>query len=424
MSDSFVSLNTIRWAFGALLSFFLMPAFAQAETISQTSSFSPSQIQDNINRSALLLAKTSSGLHLFKNILACRVLSFQDYMGVDEETSKILASQCSIERSHNAALIQVHASTEFEIDRIDSLKISKRKFVAQLTSENFDFDSWTEATKNLTTFFIAKSECSEKSSQENCFFAFFQRYLHETAIFFDTKNWTSSTAFVNLPDTRTWLANNSNLNSQRIFLAMDNPFVGNIFSAHRAFLFEMAIYKELLLRTQPTGFGITHQQLLAKYQIMSADLQKFETESLSAVRKYFHEHADLVLPLLSFNPQYRSTLWREYSSSADTDKNAIYNLVRILAPQLYYEFENSSAVDFIPDGQWKTRVKDYDSLIEVFAKKVLEPDLEVLTLAMKNQPLSQSALNIFASPVLGGVNIRLSSGPRPRIIIGGEGGPR
>lgn len=371
-----------------------------------------------IEKSVEDFSSTSVGKSLFQYVLGCNSSAISQHLGVSHQKANELASQCFRESSfahvNSLVLESQNGSPETKLTMVPGSQ--KRQYVLVISDRlDWSVDSWTDPFSNKTILVIGR----EIADQGHSLAFFYQLMAHELAIYFDTKAWVGSTEWNEVDSYAAWLEAFGD-NRQELTIALNNPLISQILRSLRAFKVEKILIEELVAN------GTLPIQVLSDYQTDLYEFLRPDCED-SCIFNFVRTHAPLLLaqslPLLSFSPQYRNQktlqiLGRSYFSPVDQELTRILQnysdryLREIFQSDLFF---NMVAPQVTPDQRIL-----FTQTQEAFEDHFLPEDLSVISRSMQ-LPLREGVgfLTFLATPQLGGKNVRLSGGPRPRIRSGG-----
>jgi hypothetical protein len=129
------------------------------------------------------------------------------------------------------------------------------------------------------------------------------------------------------------------------------------------------------------------------------------------------------LPLLALAPKYKTQKILEILSLNPHDRTTS-RLTAVMEknPDVYLTqiFNNDPFFNMLTPDLRPAQEKLFNETTLVFRNKLLPEDLKTISSLMEDSlPFGRNFLEFLAAPLLGGKNVRLSGGPRPRIRPGG-----
>jgi hypothetical protein len=391
------------------------------------------ELQKLINISLYNISQTQVGKDIVQFILDCQAKAVKLHLGVDYETSLKIVKFCT----GNKKSSQSQPTSEFvKSSPLKSLKkivgssqvVIPKKSYSVIYTDNKDWaiDSWTSSFQNNTSIVIPRTTLNEPIDINRLT----EILAHETAIYFDSKFWVGSTEFSNLPESDLFF---SKFKKSRalVSLALDNPLIAHTFAFLRAFKIEQNIMNELEKNGIVYYSGQESERRRAKIQSIlnckSKCLEQFISNNVE-------QNINLALPLIYHSPSYRVRLI-----------NAINNDLLILSPDQNKnsqerKIEFSELLSHLPVKFFEAHAKlNILLLLEILESSNNESSHEAETLAnfnsfflkdilplhyndlglLKAESTNIHALEYLTFPLLSGYNTRMSSGPRPRIVVGG-----
>ncbi|MCB0391645.1 MAG: hypothetical protein KDD58_10145 [Bdellovibrionales bacterium] len=389
-------------------------------------------LQELVDDSLITIFKSNLAKEIAYKIMHCNIDAIENHLGVTRSAAQKIQSYCSEFRPSNYNLNYdispiVQTSPLKALSKtVDLKKVSlghKRSYSFLLTDNNdWKLDSWTDPATNSTSIIInSRGEDLKKELPR-----IIEILAHETAIYFDAKFWAGSTQFTSLPDAKEFL-NEFNTSHELITLALDNPLIANSMAFLRAFKVEQLITSELIKkrllvfnisdiarRNEKIGSFLTCKALCL-HDFLEAQI-KFEQ--------------DMSLPLMAYASGYRTKLWTYISNNAfalssnfELPKSTKLKEMLISLPNDFYMKHKDLSIHLIFESMAnQVEMNKHNTNIDIFNELLVNGILRQHLNDLKNQKnvMSQhSALEFMTKPLLSGDNVRMSSGPRPRIIIGG-----
>lgn len=372
-----------------------------------------------IETSIIDLSRTGLGKSLLQHVLACDSSSISKHFGISSQTANMLAGEC-----FRDSLINKNLSTyvlESQDDKLET-KISlipgtsKRQYILVVSeSTDWNIDSWTDPFSNKTVFIVEKGQADKADSKT----FFYQMMAHEIAVYFDTKAWVGSAEWDDIPTFKNSL-NDVSVDKNKLALALNNPLISQMLRSLRAFRIEKVFIEELVSK------NLLPRTALSYYQHPGNSYLEEDCHA-TCVLNFLNSFSALLLPqslpLLAFSPQYRNQKALEIIGgrslgSSNKTVQVLENYPDQYLTQIFKNdpFFNMMNPDLKPGQEYLFRETS-----ETFKTILLPQDLSTISQLMKtNHILDEDFLSFLASPQLGGQNVRLSGGPRPRIRGGKE----
>ena len=412
-------------------------------------------LQNTIDDIVTNLMSVPTGQAIAKHILNCDHEKIFRHLGVSLKAAIYISERCHAKTATDAPSY-IHPSPNIKIDKMNtSIHDSNRKYALVLTeSEIWAYDSWTNSNTNQTNLIVRSN-----GSQSDLNKAFLTKLIaHETAVYFDAKFWVDSEDWKTIPElSKLKFANKyrdrffAKQNSDDfLFTALNNPVISQTLTFLRAFHIEKQWVTELI---QAKKLQLKDNDYYNSELFNFIDITKCDEACLSQlISDRAQELLPSALPLVAFSPIYRSKKrklilkdsqlrlkTKRYSEmhkilgDFSTQINKTYSTkkhVTILHVEnesigKYIEKESFYALvtpKFLIDNLW-----DVIYLQNKFEEYFLKDDMSYLknqTTYYENENNDQAKLGVFeymSQPLLSGINVKFSNGPRPRIRGGGLG---
>lgn len=417
---------------------FLILTFIKNNTQADLPSFSFEKIradsqekyQDIIDESLFKISQTTTGQKIIRQILNCQKEAIEIHLGVSEQMAKSIGDKCSLTHKETASQNSLILESPLDvlsktIDRSREEASVKRTYTFLLThNSEWSFDSWTNPSTNNTSIVLPIDEQGHIVEDES---RILEILAHETAIYFDSKFWSGSTQFETLPGVESFY-NDFTISKERVALALDNPIIAHSLAFLRAFQAEQNMTNEL---NKKNIIYFSAQDLLRRQQrIQSFGMCKGLCLH-NFLKRQIEYQSNMALPLYAYAPSYRARLWTFLQenkeilpgNSFDTSESYLKELLLETPSRFYLDNTHNNIhilleyfeYNFFTADSSFANLKDFNTFVELNIHPIHLEDLE-----KQKYPLSQqSALEYMATPLLSGFNVRMSSGPRPRIIVGG-----
>ena len=379
------------------------------------------------------ISQTQVGKDIVQFILDCQAKAVKQHLGVDYETSLKIVKFCSGFKRNS----QLQPASDFvKSSPLKALKkivgtaqkaIPKKTYSVIFTDNNeWTIDSWTSSYDNNTSIVIPRTSLNEPIDMNRLT----EILAHETAIYFDSKFWVGSTEFSNLPGTDLFFSKFKKSKAM-VSLAMDNPLIAHTFAFLRAFKVEQNIMNELEKNGivnysgQETEFRRTKIESILNCK--SKCLERFISNKIE-------QNINLTLPLIYHSPSYRIRLLNAINNdlfvlSPDQNKNIQekkrdYSELLSDLPVQFFEAHaklNILLLLEILESSKEENVHKMESIIEfnsLMLKDILPIHYDDLEL-FSSESINNHPIEYLTLPLLSGYNTRMSSGPRPRIVVGG-----
>lgn len=381
---------------------------------------SNSVLQKTMDKALLLITSHSElGRQIAKFVLHCNKEAIINHLGASaiaaEEISKICSQEFFLNRHKFILPSPLNA-----LDKLSRrVNWQKKTYSLILTNRTtMDYDSWTSSLTNRTTLVVYH----DRDKSELNLSHLTQLLAHELAIYFDAKFWIDSEDWKMLYSLNKITENYES----KTKIALNNPLINQVFIYSRAFTVEKYIVEDLvnqglLTLNSPSYYKNNPYFFFNKNSCL--DLCVYEN-----IMKMSYWYIPNSLPLLAFSPQYRSLKWMEIihqSPSFDEKQmsslNNFLNDIPLNFISTYVEMDALQILEMQSLGGLGN-FSDTIALNHFFKTVLLPQDLQQLKEAMTLQSSAthQSRLLIqMIQPSLSGYNVKLSSGPRPRIKTGG-----
>ncbi len=381
-----------------------------------------------INKSLVKIFKTDIGREIARNILNCDTDSIQMHLGVEEPFARDIAQSCHSYASNNKVDKRrryIHPSPLHALKKTTDSGVvndqSQRTYSIIFTKDNdWIIDSWTNPSTNNTSIIIPLSEQETELDESRLI----EVLAHETAIYFDSKFWTGSTEFTKIPGSKAFL-NKFKDPKKIITIGLDNPLIAHSLAFIRAFKIELLITNEL----ERDG----HISFKAK----DSERRRLKIESLlncralclhNFIKTKAEESIKLSLPLIAYAPSYRISFWKAIESDQieakrlSSSKEDLQSLILDL-PSSFYKDHSRMSIHILLEvmsASMNQREFHTPSDFQILIRdKVLPFHFQQFEAQTHGLMIHSSALDYMAEPLLSGYNTRMSSGPRPRIVVGG-----
>ncbi|MCB9026281.1 MAG: hypothetical protein H6625_08195 [Bdellovibrionaceae bacterium] len=389
------------------------------------------ELQQLIDNSIYKISKSLIGQQIIYRVLKCQAEVIELHLGVSAEMANTMALECQnispnqLVNENENFVKQSPLNSLIKTTDEERLKVSKKRTYTFLITERNEWkiDSWTNSSTNDTSIVIQWDKDGSYLIDEA---RIIEILSHETAIYFDSKYWAGATQFSALPGVKQFF-NHFSISRDKVTLALDNPFIAHSLAFLRAFKVEQEITSELSRRNL-ISFS-SKDQVRRKEKIESFLMCK-----AYCLHKFLQKQAeyqkDVALPLFAYAPSYRARLWTDIMSKTFTDSNKFkgqssLKLKKLLVevPSKFYLQNTDHNIHIILESlSYNLDLKNRFPNMDKFNNFVIS---EVLPVHFKNLEkqdyvlIQQSALEYMTEPLLSGYNIRMSSGPRPRIVVGG-----
>ena len=370
-------------------------------------SFASPVFQDDIDTAFEEIMLTTLGRAICQDILNADAQAISFHLGVSERAAKSIARKCM---SGTKDMQWVFPTPNHDIRKL-SLKANKpRRYVLLTTQTDFPIESWTDPYSNTTVLLAGPEGLSHTR--------LIQLLAHETAVYFDSKANPAHPEAQSIPELRDIkIIPPTTLNP---LLVVSDPLIAHTLTYIRALQVEFEIVSDLVAQGRiPTPPDYGHVYL--NYLISERCEHECLITAIEAIRK---KYLPIALPLMAFAPYYRSSmaadLVRAKPSGWGTDKWQAVQETFVSKPVQFLDSQNFTGSP-LADMQKIFKSKDPHALDYVAADSFLIKDLwplERVALADTRLVGGKSFLEFMKVPLLSGVNISLSSGPRVRIGTG------
>lgn len=387
-------MRVTRLLISALLVYF--SAFANAGAV----------FQDDIDTAFEEIMRSNLGRAICTEILGANAEAISFHLGVSESAGKVIARNCA---AGSPELQWIFPTPNHDIQKL-SLKANKpRRYVMLQAQMNFPIESWTDHFTNTTVLLAGPEGLSQTR--------LIQLLVHEMAVYFDSKANPAHPEARSIPELRDIkIIPPTTLNP---LLVVSDPLIAHTLTFIRALQVEFEIVSDLVSQGRiatPPDFGNVYLNYLISERCDHACL-------LKAIDMMRAKYLPFGLPLMAFSPFFRSSMADDLVRAKPPGWTSVqWTAVQLSLNTLPVEFLKSQFTgNPLADMQKVFQTKDiptaaYSSVVS-FLNNDLWP-LERVALADTRLVGGKSFLEFMKVPLLSGVNISLSSGPRVRIGTG------
>ncbi|MCB0362334.1 MAG: hypothetical protein KDD35_06415 [Bdellovibrionales bacterium] len=379
-------------------------------------------LQDIIDSVSIDLMSTSIGSLICSQVLNSDPSLIENHLSVSTKAANQIARECS--SIHSDLQGPVYASPPDVIRKL-SLRPSgdrKRLYILVVTdAPYFPFDSWTDPLFNNTILVVRNSP---QLSEFN-YSLLSQLLAHELAIYFDSRSWPGTKEWSNVPTNR-FLETFFRKDLRPLNTILSNPLIGTVFAFMRAFSIESNMITELANRKR-ISLNPSVEYNNIDFPFLSSECTP--EERINYVKKHAESLLPFSLPLLAWSPHYRSRKLSDLIDSVPGSKNqstkAANLVLTSLAPKYLESSMQSSFLnqlldlpdDFSHSSPWLKTERVFASLF--FPNEFSFLRQTAIKHLSSNYDVDLDVFKFMSEPALSGYNVRMSSGPRPRIRGGG-----